>query len=186
MRLGSSAKRMERMITQLLDFTRARSGGGIALQREPSELGAICAQSVDELKTANPERQIEMTITGSSLGAWDTDRMAQVFSNLIANAVTYGSRETAVRVSLVATPSEVCFAVHNFGPPIPADLMQYLFDPFRRARHAKGAAAQGLGLGLFICQQIVAAHGGTTLVQSTEQGGTIFTVTLPKHAVSLR
>jgi len=183
-RLGNSAKRMQRMITQLLDFTRARSGGGIALLREASDLSAICAQAVDELKTANPERRIEMTVAGQARGLWDTDRMAQVFSNLIANAVSYGSRERAVNISLVATASEVVCGVHNFGAPIPEDFVPYLFDPFRRARHAKAAAAQGLGLGLFICQQIVAAHGGTTVVESSELLGTTFTVTLPIQSVT--
>ena len=183
-RLGNSAKRMQRMITQLLDFTRARSGGGIALLREPSDLSAICAQAVEELKTANPERRIEMTVAGDAHGLWDIDRMAQVFSNLIANAVSYGSRERAVNISFVATPSQVVGRVHNFGTPIPEDFVPYLFDPFRRARHAKAAAAQGLGLGLFICQQIVAAHGGTTVVESSEALGTTFSVTLPIQAVT--
>jgi signal transduction histidine kinase/CheY-like chemotaxis protein len=183
-RLGSSAKRMERMISQLLDFTRARSGGGIALTREPADLGLICEQAVDELKTSNPERRIEMNVTGDARGSWDIDRMAQVFSNLIANAVSYGSRDTAVEIELTTSASEVRCAVHNFGAPIPSELVPYLFDPFRRARHAKAAAAQGLGLGLFICQQIVAAHGGKTSVESNAVLGTLFTVTLPRHAVS--
>ncbi|MEO6602456.1 MAG: ATP-binding protein, partial [Polyangiaceae bacterium] len=183
LRLGRSAKRMERMIAQLLDFTRARSGGGIALLRVPSNLGLICAQTVDELKTANPERQIQLTVRGDAQGLWDTDRMAQVFSNLIANAVTYGSRQTAVEIEIVAALSEVACSVRNLGPPIPADLVPYLFDPFRRARHATAAASQGLGLGLFICHQIVAAHGGATTVESSELRGTLFTVTLPKHPV---
>jgi len=181
LRLGSSAKRMERMITQLLDFTRARSGGGIALLREPADLSVICAQVVDELKTAHPQRQIEMTVTGDARGLWDVDRMAQVFSNLIANAITYGSCDTPVQISVVATPPQVICTVRNHGAPIPAELIPYLFDPFRRARQAKAAAAQGLGLGLFICHQIVAAHGGTTVVESTESAGTQFTVTLPNQ-----
>lgn len=185
-RLGNSAQRMERMIAQLLDFTRARSGGGIVLLRQASDLGVICEQVAAELKTANPGRAIELGSIGDTRGFWDTDRMAQVFSNLIANAVTYGSRETAVQVRLVASESEVRCTVHNFGPPIPSDLLPHLFDPFRRARYAKVAATQGLGLGLFICQQIVAAHGGTTLVQSTAEGGTVFTVTLPKQAAWVR
>jgi len=182
-RLGGSAKRMERMIAQLLDFTRARSGGGIALLREPCDLSAICAQAVEELKTANPQHRIEMTATGDARGLWDTDRMAQVFSNLIANAVSYGGTERAVAINVEATLSAVVCSVHNFGTPIPEDLVPYLFDPFRRARHAKAAAAQGLGLGLFICQQIVAAHSGTTVVQSSTDLGTTFTVTLPKQPV---
>ncbi len=140
---------------------------------------------MDELKTANPERQIEMSVTGDAHGLWDTDRMAQVFSNLIANAVTYGSRETVVEIKLTGSTSEVACTVRNFGLPIPSDLLPYLFDPFRRARHAKAAAAQGLGLGLFICQQIVAAHGGTTVVESSDLQGTLFTVTLPKHSGSV-
>jgi signal transduction histidine kinase len=184
LRLGSSAKRMERMITQLLDFTRARSGGGIALSREASDLGLICAQTVEELKTSNPQRRIEMTFAGDARGHWDTDRMAQVFSNLIANAVAYGSRDTAVEIGLTASASEVVCTVRNFGLPIPVELVPYLFDPFRRAHHAKAASAQGLGLGLFICQQIVAAHGGKTVVESSEAKGTLFTVTLPKRSVS--
>jgi signal transduction histidine kinase/CheY-like chemotaxis protein len=184
MRVGSSAKRMERMITQLLDFTRARSGGGIVLSREASDLGVICGQAVDELKTSHPERQIELTIAGDARGRWDSDRMAQVFSNLIANAITYGSLDTAVQIRLVGTHSEVTCTVRNFGPPIPSELIPYLFDPFRRARYAKVTAAQGLGLGLFICQQIVVAHGGNTLVESGEARGTLFTVTLPKDPVS--
>jgi len=183
-RLGSSAKRMERMITQLLDFTRARSGGGIALLREPSDLGTICAQAADELRTANPTRPIEVTLAGDAQGLWDTDRMAQVFSNLIANAVTYGSRTTAIEIALTGNAAEVVCRIRNYGPPIPPDLLPYLFDPFRRARHAKAASAQGLGLGLFICHQIVAAHGGTTVVDSSEANGTLFVVTLPKQLVS--
>jgi signal transduction histidine kinase/CheY-like chemotaxis protein len=184
-RLGNSAKRMERMIAQLLDFTRARSGGGIALLREPSDLGSVCQQVVGELLTANPDRAIEVVITGDTLGFWDTDRIAQVFSNLVANAITYGSANAAVQVRLVATDTEVECAICNMGPAIPSDLLPHLFDPFRRARHAKGSATQGLGLGLFICQQIVAAHGGSTRVQSTEADGTVFTVTLPKRGASV-
>ena len=178
-RLGNSAKRMERMIAQLLDFTRARSGGGIALLREPADLSTICRETVDELITAHPDRAIELVMHGDSHGLWDTDRMAQVFSNLVANAITYGSRNTPVQVRLVATDTGVECAVSNSGAPIPSNLLPHLFDPFRRARNAKVSATQGLGLGLFICQQIVAAHGGTTRVQSTEADGTTFTVTLP-------
>ena len=181
-RLGNSAKRMERMIAQLLDFTRARSGGGIALLREPSDLASICQQSVDELLTANPGREIQLVTTGDTRGRWDTDRMAQVFSNLVANAVTYGSADAPVRVSLIATDSTVECTVGNKGAPIPSDLLPDLFDPFRRARHTAASATQGLGLGLFICQQIVAAHGGATRVESTELDGTVFTVTLPRQS----
>jgi len=181
-RLGNSAKRMERMIAQLLDFTRARSGGGIALLREASDLSAICMQAVEELTTANPDRVIEFHSTGDTRGLWDTDRMAQVFSNLIANAVTYGARDEPILVTLVASDSQVECAISNRGPPIPAELLPHLFDPFRRARHAKAAATQGLGLGLFICQQIVAAHGGSTRAESKEPDGTVLTVTLPKSA----
>ncbi|HYQ42137.1 MAG TPA: response regulator, partial [Polyangiaceae bacterium] len=184
LRLGGSARRMQRMITQLLDFTRARSGGGIALLREPCDLSAICTQAVEELRTANPERRIEMKVSGDARGQWDTDRMAQVFSNLIANAVSYGGADQPVAISVVAQRAEVVCSVHNFGTPIPEDFVPYLFDPFRRARHAKSSAAQGLGLGLFICQQIVAAHSGTTVVESNAEFGTTFTVTLPIQAVA--
>jgi len=178
-RIRNSASRMNRMIGQVLDFTRARSGGGIPIVRSESDLHAICAQAVDELAAARPEHVIESEYRGDGKGAWDADRLAQVFSNLVGNALTYGRRDAPVRVLVDASGDVVVCTVHNLGPPIPPTLLPTLFDPFRRASHGKAAGTVGLGLGLFIAQQIVMSHGGGMTVRSVEDEGTTFTVELP-------
>jgi signal transduction histidine kinase len=182
-RVENSARRMERMISQVLDFTRARSGGGIPIARERADLRVICEQTVEELATAHPARTLELKASGDARGAWDADRMTQVFSNLISNALSYGRPDAPVLVAVNAADTEVEVTVQNFGPPIPAEMLPRLFDPFRRAHHAKHHATQGLGLGLFISKQIIGAHGGSISVRSADSSGTLFTVTLPKEAV---
>ena len=179
-RIQNSVTRMDRMIAQVLDFTRARAGGGIPLSRAPTDLETICTQVVDELATGNPGRSIQVSRAGDARGQWDADRLAQTFSNLVANALAYGRPDAPVMVTLNATPGEIRFSVHNVGPPIRADLLPNLFDPFRRGRQAQTAATEGLGLGLFISKEIVKAHKGTIFVESSEAGGTRFTVVLPR------
>ena len=179
-RLETSAARMSRMITQVLEFTRARSGGGIPIERRPGDIHAICTQVIDELAAVHPEQRIEGEHRGDGTGAWDADRLAQVFSNLIGNALTYGQRDKPVTVLVHAGPVAVECTVHNSGEPIPAQILPRLFDPFRRAAHGKSTGTQGLGLGLFIAQQIVAAHGGTLTVRSSGADGTSFTFNLPR------
>ncbi len=181
-RIDNSARRMERMIGQVLDFTRVRSAGGIPLERARCDLAAICTQVAEELAIGRPEPAVKLTFSGDATGLWDADRMAQVFSNLIGNALTYGRRDAPVRVSMHAMGPVVRCTVHNLGPAIPQASLARLFDPFRRARDAKATATQGLGLGLFIAQQIAIAHGGSISVESSDAEGTLFTVVLPFEA----
>jgi signal transduction histidine kinase/PAS domain-containing protein len=180
-RIRNSTTRMERMIAQVLDFTRARSGGGISLARTSADLAAITLQVIDELGLSHPGRSIRMTCTANAEGRWDTDRLAQVFSNLIANALTYGKNDAPVHVSISAADDALRWTVLNEGDPIQPELLPNLFDPFRRARHAKVGGTQGLGLGLFISKEIVKAHGGAIVVESTE-AGTLFAVILPRSS----
>jgi phosphoserine phosphatase RsbU/P len=168
------------MIDQVLDFTRARSGGGIPLVRAAADISAICAQAVDELSAVHHHRRIDANYYGDARGLWDADRLAQVFSNLIGNALAYSPPDAPVRVVVDATGEDVRCLVHNTGSPIPAGMMPTLFDPFRRVSHAKSGSTQGLGLGLFISHQIVVAHGGSIMVQSNESEGTRFLITLPR------
>jgi len=178
-RIQNSAARMDRMIAQVLDFTRARSGGTIPISRTSADLAVIGAQVIDELAVANPHKTIHVTATGDATGMWDTDRLAQVFSNLLSNALTYSQNDTPIQIRLRATETDVEWSIHNNGPPIPNDLLPNLFDPFRRAHHTTRAGTQGLGLGLFISREIVKAHGGTISVTSTATAGTLFTVVVP-------
>jgi signal transduction histidine kinase len=180
-RILSSGQRMNTMIEQLLDFTRLRSGGGIPIEPHDTNLAELCGQVVGELEVAHPEWRIERHVAGDPRGTWDSDRLLQVLSNLIANACQHGSREAPVSVNLDGSAKhEVRVEVGNRGA-IPESLLPDLFDPFRSTRHPRGQP-RGLGLGLFIVREIVRGHGGTIEVTSTEASGTIFVIRLPRRS----
>jgi signal transduction histidine kinase len=180
-RILSSSRRMERMIHQLLDFARARLGGGIPVERAPGDLFELCRRCVEELRASHPEQPLELETLGDGQGAWDADRLEQVLCNLVINALKYGEPGRPVRVRVEATGPEAVLRVHNEGAPIPPEVLPHLFDAYRRAvrTHERGMDA-GLGLGLYITWHLVRAHGGTLEVTSLAEEGTTFTVRLPR------
>jgi signal transduction histidine kinase len=176
-RILSSAERMARMIDQLLDFTRIRVGGGLALAPTRLDLDELLYKIKDELEAAHPERSIVVEVVGSALGEWDHDRLLQVFSNLVGNALHHGSGAAPVHIRCDGSaPTHIDVSVHNDGV-VPSEVLPVMFEPFRG--NARYQRTRGLGLGLFITQQIVAAHGGTIDVASTAEGGTTFHLVLP-------
>ncbi len=178
-RILSSGKRMSRMIEDMLDMARARLAGGIPLKREPADLGALIDRVVGEIRAAYPDRVVEVAFAGDLTGGWDGERLAQVVSNLLGNALQHGAENGAVRVTADgASPSQVVLTVANPGT-IPPDILPQLFDPFRGAQRQTGRT-EGLGLGLYIVQQIVTAHGGTVDVESGTRGRTEFRVRIPR------
>ncbi|MEC5388227.1 hybrid sensor histidine kinase/response regulator [Uliginosibacterium sp. H3] len=180
-RMLSSGKRMGRMIEDMLDLTRARLAGGIVLKRELADLGALTERVVQEHGTGNPERRIDFQRQGELSGEWDADRLAQVASNLIGNALQHG-REGTVEVRLDGSQANaVSLTVSNAGC-IPPEVLPHIFDPFRGGqREGRG---EGLGLGLYIVQQIVHAHSGKVEVESAGDW-TIFRVKVPRRIVSV-
>ena len=178
-RIQSSGKRMSRMIADLLDLARARLAGGIVVTPAPMELGAMLQRVVQESQAAQPDRAVQWEQVGDGAGSWDGDRLAQVASNLIGNALRHGDASTPVQVRLDGSRlDDVEFTVANAGA-IPAELLPHVFDPFRSGRHASGTTA-GLGIGLYIVQQIVQSHGGQVAVESDAARGTVFRVVLPR------
>ncbi len=173
-RVLRGSQRMSRMITQLLDLTRARLGGGIPIEPKPTDLREVCRNIVGEF-----ESTIELRAEGDLTGTWDQDRLAEVLSNLVGNAIEYAAPGTAVEVNARSEGAAVVIEVRNQGPPIPPNVLPFIFEPFRRAQQRKKSAAGNLGLGLYIAQQIVLAHGGTIEAHSAE-GTTTFTVRLPR------
>lgn len=180
-RIASSASRMARMIDSLLDLTRSRGGGEIPIALQPVDLRTICGQVVDETEIANPKRRVELTFHGDTCGVWDPDRLAQVVSNLVGNALDYSAPDTAVTITARDEGGSVVLEVHNDGPPIPPDRLAELFLPFRRGEQASiDSRPTGLGLGLFITKLVVEAHGGWIEVMSAADAGTTFIVSLPR------
>jgi signal transduction histidine kinase len=177
------ARRIERVIGMLLDYTRTHAGGGIPLNRGPADLEGICRAVAQECEEANPGRVVRCGGEGDLRGDWDADRLAQVFQNLISNALDHGTPGEPVVVSCRGEPDHVEIAVENAGAAIPEELLPTLFEPFERAaaRRGKKANGDGLGLGLYIARTIVEAHGGEITVRCGE-GRTVFTVRLPRRA----
>jgi PAS domain S-box-containing protein len=179
-RITSSAQRMARMIEQILDFSRIRSGHGLPQKPTTMDLRDVLSRVVQELASTNGEKRVSIDMDGDTRGRWDDDRLAQVFSNLIGNALEHSPEGAAVRVSVDARDAtSVEIAIQNPGA-IPGELVAELFEPFRKAR--QNAKSRGLGLGLYITKQIVEAHGGTIDVTTSEGGGTRFRVVLPRSA----
>ncbi len=179
-RVQSSTRRMSRMIEQILDLTRSRLGGGIEMAPQPMELCATLTGVVEELRTVHPRRRIELVCARPIRGTWDRDRLEQVFSNLVSNAVHHGAKDGPVTLETHPDGAVVHVDVHNEGEPIPEPLRVSLFNPFRRGeRESRTRETEGLGLGLHISREIVLAHGGDIHVRSTPSEGTTFRVTLP-------
>jgi signal transduction histidine kinase len=181
LRVLTSAHRMERMIAQLLDFTRLRLGGGLPVERTRCDLAEICRSVIEELEPVH-KRQIRLHATGDVVGAWDHDRLSQMLSNLAGNACQHARPDRPIEIHLDGTaPDRARIQVANDGV-IPAELMPTLFEPLHGAGESqpRRGGSSGLGLGLFITQQIALAHGGTIAVTSTEAGGTSFVVDLPR------
>jgi PAS domain S-box-containing protein len=181
--IDRSGKRMLELIATLLDFSESRSKGALPISPEPTDLHEVARAVVSEILVANPGRDIVLATGEDGRGRWDPARMAQVLSNLVGNALTHGARDEPVRVSVGGDADELHVAVWNAGTPIPPELLTSIFEPFRGRRRSDTSHARGLGLGLYIAKQIVAAHGGDIAACSTAAEGTTFTVRVPRWAV---
>jgi signal transduction histidine kinase len=186
-RILASAERMERMIGQLLDFTRIRLGQGLPQEAAPVDLGELARAIIDELEPVF-ERRIELISVGSVQGTWDRDRLSQLLSNLAANACQHGALGEPIVVRLDGSRADAVTLEITNGGLIPPELKPRIFEPFRRARSRTRAPADrpdrssGLGLGLHISEQIAQALDGSIGVVSEPETGTCFRVQLPRQA----
>lgn len=178
-RIQDSTERCMQLIETLLDFTHARLGTGIPVRTEPVHLGQLALHVVDEVEALYPEREVRTECRGSGPVEADPLRIGQVLQNLIQNAVKYSPPGTPVTVRILIEPGEATVQVHNLGTPIPEDLLPRLFEPMQRGPQEEARGERSLGLGLYIVDQLVRAHGGAIRVESGE-GGTTFTVQLPR------
>lgn len=180
-RILKSAERMRRMIDDLLDFTHARLGHGLPLAPREANLVEIAQACVEELQPGDP--RIVVHSEGDPRGRWDADRLAQLLTNLLANALEHGRRGSPVAVRIDGRePERVELEVHNEGIIDPTVLPE-IFDPFASGRRNRGRRA-GLGLGLFITQQIAVGHGGAISADSSPSDGTRLRVALPRLSMA--
>ena len=186
--ITNAAVRIKGIIEQVVDFTRAQSDGVMPVQRTPGNVAEQLAKVMQETQVRHPERVLRLECTGDFSGNWDEGRMGQLLSNLLANALLYGAADTEVAVRMWATEGEVHFSVHNQGVPIPSTEQHRIFMPLERGLQQRGEQAgpesRGLGLGLYICREIVRSHGGSLRVESGALQGTTFTVSLPRGLAS--
>lgn len=149
------------------------------------DLAQVATHAIEEITVAHPSRPVLFEPDGDLHGEWDSARLRQLLSNLLGNAVKYGARNSVIRLTLSGTEDQVTLAVHNSGAPIPNAQMPQLFDPFKRlaVSDAEVRNATGVGLGLYIAEQIAHAHDGTIVATSSPLDGTVFTVSLPRRGV---
>jgi signal transduction histidine kinase len=177
----SSAQRMQHLLEDLLDFTRTRLGRELPITVKPADLGKVCRQALDELQAMHPAHDLVFLPSGDLNGVWDTRRLVQLVSNLVANAIQHGHRDSPVTISAYPLEGDVRLEINSHGPPIDPHslrLMGNVEPDARMASHRNGSS--GLGLGLFIVREIVRAHGGRMHVESDAKLGNTFVVTLPR------
>jgi signal transduction histidine kinase len=183
--LSRSVWVMERMISDLLDYTRTRLGAGMPVVPAPLDLTAVARELLQEYRTSFPSRDIQFRTDGDLHGTWDSDRVRQAISNLLGNAIQHGSVDFPVVLSLWGKDANVFIDVHNGGDPIPPGELPRIFDPLVRgssAQHPKKNRPGSIGMGLYIAREVARSHGGQIDVTSTEQGGTSFTIGLPRDS----
>lgn len=178
-RVVSSGARMQRMIEQILDMARDRLAHGISVSRTSArDLVPLVSKIVEETRLAHPRSVIEFCAAGPCFGSVDADRFEQVVGNFLGNAATHGDCARPISVCLEEQGGRISLCVLNHGAPIDPEFLPYLFDPLRRERKPEGRS-EGLGLGLYISERIVRAHGGEIVVTSHALEGTRFQATFP-------
>lgn len=176
--IRNGATRMQRMTSALFDLTRARLDGGIPIVRGALDLRPLAESVFQEHRLSAPTRSMILELVGNLEGRWDGTRLEQLLSNLLGNAVQHGSDGVPIRLELRGDAADEVTLVVSSGGLIPAELLPVLFDPFRG--RARGPRSDGLGLGLFIVQQIALAHGSRVEVESSPEAGTQFYLRLPR------
>ncbi len=185
-----SSHRVAELVSDLLDFSTSHLGDGIPVKTSVMDFSTVCSTVVDEMRLIHPTRIIQLEVAGDMEVVWDRVRISQAFGNLITNAVDHGSAAEPIAVRVSAhSDDEIMWTVHNAGELISSAHLRTIFDPAKRfalrpACERKLSDKVNLGLGLYITHEIIVAHGGRIEVTSTQEGGTVFTVLLPRKGAS--
>jgi signal transduction histidine kinase len=180
-RIHDGAERAMRLLRDLLDLSEVRRFGGITIKRTTADLHAAADVATDEVRSVFPHRTVVRERCGPASGQWDVDRVVQVGVNLISNALKYSPDGTAVDVRTGGDEQWAYIEVHNQGEPIPSGRLRNLFSPRQGGSAAEAHRPHGLGLGLFIVDQLVRSHQGAIAVESTPERGTNVLVRFPRN-----
>ena len=181
-RILRSGSRIKQMVADLLDISHIRLGGSLPVDVRRTDLAATCHLVADETRALHPQRNVVLTLSGDLAVDADASRVAQLFSNLLQNAIQHGREGTPITASARGDENGVLIAVHNEGPPISESARAHIFEPLVRGQADDERAATGsLGLGLYIAREIAAAHGGSIDVESSLAKGTTFTARIPRR-----
>jgi signal transduction histidine kinase len=182
-RMHNSIRRMTGMINNLLDFTQSRIGGGINLTTKDADLAAVAEEVVADFNSHQSFHNIRNCAQNDCRGEFDAGRVAQIYQNLIGNALQYGAKDEPISVETIEASGEVIIKVCNRGKPIPKGDQHRIFDLLYRDANVstESSISRNVGLGLYIVKAIASAHGGCVAVNSSEEHGTEFTVRLPKR-----
>ena len=186
-RITASTRRVNDIVSDLIDFSTSNLGGGMPIKPAPMDFGPQCTHVVEEIRAFHPEHHIKLELAGDLNVTWDRVRINQALSNLVANATQHGAKDQPIWVSVQGLDA-ITLTIQNMGEPMAPSHLRTLFDPAKRiaVRSASARAADDadhLGLGLYITRDIINAHGGAITVSSTLTEGTTFTVTLPRKAL---
>jgi len=188
-RLNSAAAhvdRMTRLVDDLLDVSRLKAGL-LDLRRSPVNLADICFEVITDRQAGGVKLAIELDeLPADVVGDWDADRLYQVIDNLVGNAIKYSPPDGKVRISMREDRDQgsASVTISDEGPGIAAEERDQVFSAFFRTQSASSSQVSGLGLGLYICSELVHAHGGEISVLESESGGAAFRVTLPVVAAA--
>ena len=180
-RISSATEKSTRLIADLLDFTQAQVGKGLAVALESIDLHECVAETIEDLTVAYPARILVHRRVGAGACLADAGRLAQLIGNLVSNAMAYGVPAAPVTVISTVEATSFAISVHNQGPPIPAEALPGLFQPMTRGSSV-GRGSRSVGLGLYIVNEIARAHGGRTVATSLPGEGTTFTTVIPRSA----
>jgi len=180
--VSRSGRRMHQMVADLLEFARVSFGQTIPIERAEVDLEAVIRDVVSEVRASSPASDIKAEFVSDLCGDWDRDRLSQALTNLVGNAVQHGTAGTPVSITARGERDSVTVAVCNAGPTMTPEQIGQLFRGMNGAASRDGRDRRHLGLGLYIVDKIVTAHGGSIDVQSNTERGTTFTVNLPRKA----
>ena len=176
-----SATRMSELVTNLLDLTRTRLGTTIPLSIAPTDMTNVCGNVISELRALHPHVTVEFSALGDLEGAWDGPRLGQMVSNLVANAIEHGSKKEPVTIDVRGEADEITVSIHNEGVVDASLLIENIENPLVRNNGRQEGQSMRVKLGLYIAREILASHGGTLHVTSSQGHGTTFTGRWSRH-----